>query len=259
VKGILELCWGLSLNLSSEKAQRELGESFKEQLFKALANRERSPDEVTFFDNLLMALSAAIRNIGFVRENHVRYIDFKAHQLAQEEQNLNQTADFFSFSGSGLYTKIASFLGIGSALDLANAWRSYQSLGFQATDIAIFLVAGLFGVIVVTGIVRLYRYVKGKRGQLQAEKDLNAYWLNNYKPDMSAVLYTLVMDIRKLAAIYSSDSWSPISKDDDLLTGTAKQVKRLINDEILPPDSLAWLPWLPHLEEATIAATTAQK
>jgi hypothetical protein len=244
VKGILELCWGLSLTLSKEKGQQELGNFFKEQLMKAPANRERHPDEVAFEDNLLMALSTAIRDIGFVRENHVMYLDFMAQRFQQEEQNLNQTADFFSFSGSGLYAKIASFLGVGSALDLANAYRSYQSLGFQATDIAYFLVFGSFGIVAVTLVAQLYRYLKGKRRVAQTTLAQNTYWLIRYKPDMTTVLYNLFIDVKNLAALYSSDSWTPIRKDDQLLRADEADVKRVINDEILPPDELAWLPHL---------------
>ena len=245
VKSILELCWGLSLILSHEKGQQELGNTFKEQFLKTFATYHRSAVEVAFLDNLLMSLSTTIRNIGFVREIHVRYLDFQSHQFAQQEQNLNRTADFFSFSGSGLYAKVASFLGVGSLADLANILKGFQGFGLQPADVAIFLTTGAVGAFAVTSLAwgyRKYAQKKFEQQLLAKETPQNKYWREHYKPDMGAVLYTLVLDIKRLAETYSTNSWSPVNKDDELFKLSEKEAKRRIQQEILPPDDLSWPP-----------------
>jgi len=59
---------------------------------------------------------------------------------------------------------------------------------------------------------------------------------------MGAVLYTLVLDIKRLAETYSTNSWSPVNKDDELFKLSEKEAKRRIQQEILPPDDLSWPP-----------------
>jgi hypothetical protein len=84
-----------------------------------------------------MALSGSARNLGFIRLTHVEYLNFNGDRLRTRRQNLEQIADYSSFSGSGLFAKIGSFVGFGSVADLVTG------LKLSVVYIPIFAVGGI--------------------------------------------------------------------------------------------------------------------
>ncbi len=251
-KNILELCWGLTLNLSHEEPQRELGKTFNEQFTRIINDREDSAEDTLFLENLLMVLAKTVRNIGFIRDEHVRFLDFRANEFAEERQNLNDIADFTSFSGSGLYAKIASFLGVGSVVDL------WKGLGYPAVDIPLFFVAGLAGAILVTLSTHLYSKATQKKWEKKIETEQNNYWVNRFKPEMTYQLYILLGEIRVLVEKYYPQNKDEIIHNDELLMMDDEQLIWIIADDILPPDGLTWPPYLKTIAQVPSPQQNAQ-
>jgi len=238
VKSILELCWGLTLNLSHETQQQDLGKIFAEQFTQIFAKHEKNPEDAVFLENLVMALAKTVRNIGFVRENHVRYLEYTAQEFTEKMRNLNDAADFTSFSGSGLYSKIVSFLGIGSLADLVS------SVGQSLTLILLFFVAGVIGALMVTLMVRAYHSDKRKKNmETMIEDEQNNYWVTKFKPGMVDQLYILFSETKALIEKYYPEKDAMINND-DLLRMSMQELKDVIRNDILPPDSLTWPPYL---------------
>jgi len=247
VKSILELCWGLTLNLSHEKQQQDLGKLFAEQFAQIFANRERGSEDALFLQNLSMTLAGTVRNIGFVRENHVRFLNYTAQEFTEKMQNLKKVADFTSFSGSGLYAKVASFLGIGSLADLLSSVSGLvSSVGYWLTLILVFFFVGLLGALGVTLAVRKhYSDKKQESMKKEIENKQNDYWVHQFKPRMTDQLYILLSEIKRLIEKYYPEKRDVIIGNDHLLKmEDTEEVKEVISSQILPPDSLTWPTYL---------------
>ncbi len=182
-----------------------------------------------------MALAKTVRNIGFVRENHVRFLEFTSEEFTEKTQNLNDIADFTSFSGSGLYSKIVSFLEIGSLADLVSSISESLQL------ILVFFVAGVLGALIVTFVVRTYHNDKRKKDMTdQVERLQDSYWITKFKPGMTDQLYILFSETKGLIEKCYPEKKDAMIKNDDLLGMDMQKVKDGIREEILPPDSLTW-------------------
>src|SRR5206468_9326099 len=55
-----------------------------------------------FLENLLMTMTKTLRNMGFVRDSHVRYLDGKAKELQDNGKFLNDLSGITSLSKLGL-------------------------------------------------------------------------------------------------------------------------------------------------------------
>jgi hypothetical protein len=245
-RSLLEMCWGMTLNFSHEAQQQALGKVFTDEFMRIFAKKEENAVNPEFLQELTMALSATVRSIGFIRACHVQYCDFNSDRLTRQRQSLEKMADYSSFSGSGLFAKLGSFVGFGSVAQFITSmnWPQFYVLPFA--------LGGVIGAYLVTALVNwrvqsTYKTWADKLTQLQSE-----YWRKEFKPDVTDQLYDLYIAIKKLAERYCRGA----CKSDELLKADEKYVKEVINQDILPPDDLQWPPYTVTLATKTAASTT---
>jgi hypothetical protein len=225
-RSIVELAWGLTLNFSHEQPQRDLGKSFETEFLKMLDGPGASREEKAFLQNLLMAITKTVRNMGFVRENHVAFLDELAINMQDRSETLDGVAGLTEFSKQGLPTKILSFLVGGGAV-----------VASQPTSQAVLLAATAGGIAFSTGITVALKSVREYYRRIEKKKieaNQKTYWLKHFKPDMTGLLYNLYLDVKALLSAYPGyvrDDWSEWDE---------KLLKEFIDDQILPPDFLYW-------------------
>lgn len=240
-RSLLEMCWGMTMNLSHEEQQQSLGKILTDDFMQIFAAKQQTPDP-DFLQNLKMALSSAIRNIGFVRACHVQYFDFTTDQLTRRRQSIEHIADFASFSGSGLFAKLGSFVGVGSIFELISRMNLPQLY------VPIFVVGGITGAFLVTVIVNIYVRLTDDSWVEKITRKQSDYWVTKFKPDVTEELFHLYTAIKWLVA-----KFYPGYKDELLQTGDDDLVKNFINNYILPPDDLEWPPYTVTLAGETSA------
>jgi hypothetical protein len=185
-----------------------------------------------------MAISSCVRNLGFIRDTHMDYLSFNADRLNSRRQALEQIADYSSFSGSGLYSKIGSFVGFGSLADLVT------KLNLNIIYIPIFAVGGIIGAFALTFLVRLYVVHTDDSWDWNMRKDQNRYWREHYKKDATNELYEFYASIIELVRRFYPQEADTIMNNDELLRlqNEPERVKNIIREQILPPDDLQWFP-----------------
>jgi hypothetical protein len=169
--------------------------------------------EPAFVQNLVMSLAKNVRNIGFVRENHVRYLNFMSDELGQTIQFYDEIADFASTSNSSIITKLISFLGVGSTVDLAT-----KGGGLTPLDVAIFTVSGLIGAALVTILLKYFRNGKIQTEYQKIREKQDEYWRKNFKMDMASQLFIQYSEFVELVERYYPDRYEQIKKNDALLS-----------------------------------------
>jgi hypothetical protein len=246
VRGILAMCWALTMNLSHEERQVELGKTFTDKFLQIFAEDEKAEINKPFLQNVLMELSSTLRSIGFIRANHVQYLDYEADRLTRKRKNLEQVADMASFSGSGLYAKVGSFIGFGSVANLV------KGLGFPEGDILWFAVAGIAGAVGVTLGVKYYVSITDASWENEITTRQNEYWRKEFKPDVTAQLLSLFSQVKALIWEYYPNANEIIQHDELLRMSNDNDVKRVISNQILPPDGLRWPPYImPDAQKST--------
>jgi len=240
-KSLLKMCWGMTLNFSHEPQQQALGALFNAQFEQLLKNSENDSLNGDFLRNLTLALSSSVRNLGFIRATHVEYLDFNGDRLSKRRENIEQIADYASFSGSGLSSKLGSFIGFGSVADLVTG------LHLSVIYIPIFAVGGIIGAVAVTFFARLYVNATDSKWDNQMKSEQNAYWKTHYKKDVTDELYNLYISIKELIERFYPNEKSSIMARDGLLNLQDKSesestIKSIISDQVLPPDDLQWFP-----------------
>jgi hypothetical protein len=247
-KSILKMCWGMTLNLSHEPQERELGKAFTDRFLEIFAEwekKKKNPSHQMFIHNLMFVLSGTLRNIAFVRENHVLYLDYQADRLTRRRRNLEQVADPASFSGSGLYSKVGSFVGFGSIGAASQVAQSPDVSTHLPGYIQWFGALGLAGVIGVTLLARAYVSWTDPSWVNDLMDVQNEYWRLKFKRDVVNQLFYVLRHVRRLIKQCYGDKASEILQHDNFLQMKDEaMVRRIIKDEILPPDCLDWPPYI---------------
>lgn len=227
-RSIIDLAWGLTLNLSHEQPQRDLGKNFEAEFFKLLSSLATNREQMVFAENLMMAVTKTIRNMAFVRESHVAYLDGLATDLQEKSQTLKEISGITELTKQGLSPKIISFLLAGGGVIAAA----------QSTSPLVLLLSAAGGVAISTlftfGLKPVSSYYRNQ-AKTKIEAEQKDYWLKHFKPDMTNLLYNLYLDIRTLADHF------PGHVRDDWGTWGEERLKQFINNEILPPDFQYWL------------------
>lgn len=192
-------------------------------------------EESNYLQELFMALCKALRNIGFVRDSHVRYLDRLAAEFREKEDAWNSVTTFSSFSKVGVTTKVVSYLGAGSLVLLRPGSVPDQ-------EIPVFFILGTAGAIIVPLFLRLFKPTILKKARSENRVRRANYWVSIFKRDMTNMLYDLYSDSRNLAIRHFPSYGATLSKNrtDDILTWTEEDVRHLILNTILPPDDIAW-------------------
>lgn len=243
-RGILEMCWGLTMNFSHEDHQVVLGKTFTDKLLPLFDDMKNNPRDKAFVQALLMNIFGTMRSLGFIRENHVSYLDYQSDRLTRKRQSLEQIGSLASFSGSGLYSKIASFIGVGSLADVIAKLNLPESFILPELYIPLFAAAGIGGAFLLTFFVS--RYVRWTEDSWveQLTSGNNEYWKKHFKPDVTQQLLFLFCQIKSLLEEYYPDEKGKITEHDELLKMEDWKVEAIISDEILPPDGLLWSPYI---------------
>jgi hypothetical protein len=237
-RGILAMCWGLSMNFSHESQQAELGKTFTNKFLEMFADAEKNARDKAFVQNLSMDIFGTLRSLGFIRENHVSYLDYQSDRLTRRRQSLEQIGSLTSFSGSGLYTKIASFVGVGSLAQLAGQFNLPQFY------IPLFAAAGIGGAFLLTLLVSIYVGRTDDSWVQNLRSNSTEYWKKHFKPDVTQQLKFLLRQVKSLIQEYYPDEKETIIEHDELLKMDDSQVEAIISNEILPPDGLLWSPYI---------------
>jgi hypothetical protein len=104
IKTILEYYWGLTLHLSYDKKQNQLGQMLNKNTLLILDSHNAE-----FSRDLKMTLSKTIRSIAFVRDAHVKYMNYKFQDLGRHKRVLDRVSQLLSFKESGLSLQIITF------------------------------------------------------------------------------------------------------------------------------------------------------
>jgi hypothetical protein len=246
-RSLLEMCWGMTMNLSHETQQQELGKTLIQSSNSAFDKKKTDAANTDFLENLKMTFYCSVRNIGFIRASHVQYLDFNADRLTRRRQSLEQAADFASFSGSGLFTKIGSFLGVGSVFELVS------KMNLPQIYIPIFAVGGVAGAFLTTFLVKIYVQLTDDSWEKKIWKKQSDYWKTEFKPDVTEELLHLYNAIKCLRTKFFPNA------DDELLSLKESEVKDFIRMNILPPDDLQWPPRTVAPTTDTTATTASDK
>ncbi len=206
--------------------------------------------EPAFVQNLVMSLAKNVRDIGFVRENHVRYLDFMSQQLGQTIQFYDDVADFTSTSSSSIITKAVSFLGVGSVVDLAAQGNSLTD-----RNIAIFTIFGLVGAAVITILLKYASNGRIETEYKKVEKTQNDYWRNHFKMDMASQLLIQYKEYAELVERYYPDQFERIKKEDSLLSSSEDGAWEVIWNDILPSDRITWPPFIASQPPSTASSS----
>jgi hypothetical protein len=127
LKALLRLAWGLTLNLSGDEAQQNMGIVFNEIFKKLWDQNSQNENTLRYLHNINGTLSSFLRNIGYEKDFLVVELDTQAKIRDKEIENVNQLADMTSLSSDGLITRIVAFF-IGGSTSLLGAWQSlFQS------------------------------------------------------------------------------------------------------------------------------------
>jgi hypothetical protein len=249
-KSLLQMCWGMTLNLSHEAQQQALGSMFSDQFSEeykrifvpCLTANPDDPNSI-FLMNLRMALASTIRNLGFIRLTHSEYLNFNADRLSRRRQNWEAIADLASFKDAGLFAKIGSFIGLGSATTITGF---VSGLGLSVMLVPLFAFGGIGGAVLVTIGVRLYVNHTDASYDRKMRQEQNRYWREQYLKDVTNELYELYTSIIGLIdKFYPKNERDVIIKSDELLKGYEYPdwVKTVIKEDVLPPEDLQWFPF----------------
>ena len=244
VRSMLRFCWGLTLTLSGQKQQNELGCSFVNMITKEMDN---PPDTVhlQFFENLVMILSGTLRTMAFARDEHIRELNRRRDELKQKGEFWDELSELTSFSHDSLPVKILSFLGIGSLSSLLSLWNTISNPGQPSNDtmnmsaalnnwVLVFIASGIIGLIAVTGFLKLFRSKRIKKEEEEISKDLTNYFKNRYKKNMTDYLFSFFLDIKELVNKYYP------GYSEDILDYDDSFVKEIIRYDLLPSDDTLW-------------------
>jgi hypothetical protein len=241
VRLILEMCWGMTMTLSHEVQQQVLGTKFVDEFMYMFKERKTNPADRGFKDGLLMAMARSLRNMGLIRDNHVQFLNYKAYLLTRKRESIEKAGSFTSFSGSGLYSKIVSFIlasfSFGSLADLMSSFKMPE------TFILFLILAGVAGTVVVTSIFKAHAKHTEETWTDEITKQQNEYWIRNFKPDMTEQLFLLYLQIKKLIDKFYPGKMKLFAEDDEILKASCTEVWNTIALEILPPNRLIWPPW----------------
>jgi hypothetical protein len=249
-KSLLQMCWGMTLNFSHETQQQALGAMFNNQFsdeYKQIfvPRLTANPDDPNsiFLMNLQMAIASTIRNLGFIRITHSEYLNFNADRLSGRRQNLEEIADLASFNDAGLFTKIGSFIGLGSATTIAGF---VSGLGLSVILVPLFAAGGIGGALLVTIGVRVYVNRTDDSWDRKMRQEQNRYWKEHYMKDVTNELYDLYVSIIGLIdKFYPENERDAIINNDELLKHHEYPdwIKTVIREDILPPGDLQWFPF----------------
>ena len=253
VLSILELSWGLTLSLSHEEGQRSLGKAFTDRVMKGLEAAGKNPDPKTkwFLDNLTMALSKTARDLGFVRDTHVRKLDYNVEEYVHRQKVVNDLRSASVTTAEGVLTKVSSGLGLGTlAGTLASKFPEFGNPYFLFLTAIFFGVLGSF--IIPQGVAwRLDSRLEDWKNKKKCEQE--KYWRETFKPEMAKVIRHFHNDVVYLVQCSFEKYWQANQRRPEFQTkedATIEDKKKndathdwlddFIRDRILPSDTLEW-------------------
>jgi hypothetical protein len=228
-------------------------------------------NEKQFVENVMIAVSKTLRNLGIAREAHVSYLNYKAGEYEEEQNYLNEVTSFSATSLDGLIPKLVGFLGGGSALtyssldglrtELVTVYNNTINRIENITDptlkqqagnvvafvnpldlppqdiIFLFIGGGLAVLAVVIGISKVWKNFHLKKKRKEMDDEYKRDWENEFRPSMAECLFDLYKDLRftmnRFYPNYSEIDF--ITPDTDNSSTDDKRAREVIEEEIIQP------------------------
>jgi hypothetical protein len=307
IRQVLNLCWGLTLYYSHQEDQRQIAELFMgdrfggemKKIFDSYSNYKNSHSqeqksssqvksstkkidlpfnealrEKQFTENVMMAMIKTLRNLGLARDAYVNWLNYKANEIEEEREYLNEVSSFSSFTPDGLIPKIIPFIGGGSALSWASIWASIDAIrgdlkaitavSSNATNpavsdqltnllnyvsglstpsfIFIFLAAGVLALTISTIIAKIWKKYRLDSMRRDFESKVKEHWRRTARPSMADCLFDLYKDLRFTMRRFYLDY-----KEDCFITPydypwarnrDDRNARAIIESEIIQPESV---------------------
>jgi predicted house-cleaning noncanonical NTP pyrophosphatase (MazG superfamily) len=242
IENILQYCWGMTMFFSHEKQQREVIAKLNDEILKIITKYD---DEL--IPRFMMIMSGTLRNLGFAREAHVRYLRNESRKYENKRDLLEDISDL-ALSKESVPVKLASFFGAGLTSLFPNISVGLESLINAAPGVEkvlSFVVFGLLGILVVSVLFRIFTFFFLKLQEKKVRVEQNVYWNDKYLDNMAGILYVLYENIFDLLG----EDLKPKSKPEE------KDVKATIIEKILPKLQIDWTMWV---DENRLTASTVE-
>jgi len=233
-----------------------------------------------FFDNVIMSLSKCMRNIGFARHAHNVFLDMKKDEHTNRRNYYAELASISSLKKEGLVHKVLGFVGGGSILSVFGevkktlfqiddtAMESIKtviskhtnstfadtiakdisksteiSFSTLASDVMVFIVFGIIGLIAVNIAAKIYVNTKLKSSLEKTQDEQRKYWVDNYRPEMVKCLYNVYEDVFDLIKKFYDPKYEEEFNIENIVKepgdNETNKVKLFIKYKILPSYDIA--------------------
>jgi hypothetical protein len=235
VTNAVYFCWGLTLGLSHESQQQELGKDvLNDVLNHALT------------DEFKMILAKTIRNLAFLRLAHIRHLNRKTREFLETRELLNSIGDI-AFSKDSIPLKLVSFFA-GGAWSLSDINPSRAGID----GVILFVLYGLLGIFIANILFNIgaYLYLHFKEDRLRTKQ--NEYYKDKYINDMTKTLYDYCDDVKVfMKKEYNYTKADTTIESDPLLIKSKVEAEEYIKDRVLPSGNIDWDIWVISTEKPT--------
>lgn len=235
-------------------------------------------NRLDFIQNLLASITGVVRNIGYVKDAHDRRLNELEEKYKTKVAWYEGISEISSLKQEGLIAKIASFVGGGSIATLAtnigdlfstskeqfanleklinltdNATKKAEIFNqmealardegsvFSGYEISLFVASGIGLMLLVALIVRRIKDDNLEKARISKNDELQGYWENNMKPEISDYIYHFYEDVSSLLEIYYKDKLEQMKKEfakeitgDENRQLTREVVIKYIINDVLP-------------------------
>jgi len=223
-KAILELAWGLTMNLSSQMSQNDAVTFFEQQFANILTSDLYKNDAtvVNYLNEVSCMLSAIERTYGFEREVYMYYTQ-EWDNLRSDKFNYYQTLSDMTSTNDGLASKIVAFVGSGGLA----AFFGVTTFNLKGTaPIAIFLIIGALGYAALSPVLKYWASKQIEKVDREMTTNRGQLW-RKVKPRIVTIFFQFAKELKKLAADYQMV---------DNLPGNDTELENLVSTKILPSD-----------------------
>ncbi len=246
VDSTLHLAWGLTLNISDDPKQVELGKTFLEIIRNLRNEFQNQQYELNYLDDLTCFISTYLRTLGWERSVFARYQLQVRDKQADIIKNANDLADLTSFSREGIIIRVSSFLGIGSLAELLSRFilpsqgsdkvapATAQQSSAVLSEVGLILFFGLIGLVGITAFFKWWRSRRIEKTKIETLALQQEYWMKITRPAFKQSLEHLFNDVKALALARYENYREPTLDNDETL--------RHLIEEIIPNERLYVLP-----------------
>jgi hypothetical protein len=220
MRSLLQLAWGMTLNLSHEAQQQELGGLFGDQLAKIISTSESDAVNGDFIRNLMMVFCGSLRNLAVIRESHQGFLVQESNKLSRSEQGTaNARAENESNSRESATRIVVGFLTAGGSSFVQYVIGLKLIVVFYWTLFGAFVILGAFLQPWGARIVKKWLdELRRRRTERRVSREERWVWIV-YKQFYANELYNFYESTSKLIdRFYSHKDAATIKGEDELLS-----------------------------------------